>query len=247
MRFNTKTYELEGYVRMEQNLNTHFIIENEYGKIEFRIILKSRTTYVPIVKNSGITAYFYYNKTYNNKIIDCLGRELSYSIEPELFNSLTIDENTGNISGTVNVLPQYYNKYKIYCKNINGTDYGEYYFVVKFSDDTITCERDSGFNETLATTSGTLSIIPCFDGSDKNQTRICYLKEGKGIWSDIDDSECPKDISKVLIITFSSISGILIIIIIIILIIWLYKRNKGKESYNQLVEEKKVETNEIPV
>lgn len=178
--FNSEDCSISGMILKETTTVTDFTCINKYGSLHFHIKIFSIFSDIPVIANYTNMLYLFYRETYTDlQVAQCVGRDLEYSIGPELPRALTFDEKTGLINGRVEVEPGYGSPHVLKCINENGTDKAYINVYIETSDYPILIDN--------------IEILDLTAGEELTRKRICTVT-GKDLTYSI-EPELPEKIT----------------------------------------------------
>lgn len=116
-----ETLTVYGMTFFDESVETNFIISNKYGSINFNITFWSEAPIHPNITEYTSTEYLNYGEYYKIKPVICVGKNISFSISPELSEGLKFNEKSGEIYGNIKGYYPFTQTYIISCNNTFGS------------------------------------------------------------------------------------------------------------------------------
>lgn len=209
LQIDSTTGKLSGYIT--KSLSRTFTLiassSNKTALFEFKII--GKVSPLPSYIKSSLQTNYTFNlgiATETTSLFVPVGDNIIVTITPDLPSGFFINSATGAIYGTAAEDTEG-KEYTFRITNNNG--FTELKIFINYI--AIYCLEDNGFSKTLAIeTIGKTVSIKCASGQSGSKNRICYLKDRKGEWSEIEDT-CS--------LATGAITGIIIGCVLLLLVI----------------------------
>lgn len=122
MKFDPNLAQFNGIPRVVGTIVSNFVAKNQYGQISFTFTFEIESPLIPKKVVAEERVDLYYKEDYESiHPFVCVGNDLKYSTDPALFESLSINEQTGAISGKVDKDVSI-EAITFKCENVNGSE-----------------------------------------------------------------------------------------------------------------------------
>lgn len=216
--FNDHTGTLSGYTaKYFDPINTTVVITGGKSEkqVSFSFTLQSKILDIPVIVKSTILKDvildFGDTATVVKQLFTVVGDNIVITVSPDLPRGLNLNSKTGEISG----IPLVFMDQKLYTFTVtNPPSTAKETVEINISFKAVTCQADSGFPTTVAEKGGKEVTLKCGSAKSGMKTRKCYLTdEGRGIWSNVDESDCKMSNGSIAGIVIGSVAVGLILII----------------------------------
>lgn len=222
LKFDKSSGIISGYISKSfKEVNSTVLISGSGKQVSFNFMLMSVIIDEPRIIPSSIIpniSLIFGEEMKNVYLFVAVGSNLKINVNPSLPKGLYLDNKSGEIYGLAN---EYIEKAKYNFTIENPPSVKVESVIVEIELEGIYCENDDEFPRSLAMIGGNEILIDCGSSKKGMKKRRCILSDDrKGIWSEIDDSECELSDGVIIGIAVGSVAvGLLLIVVIVILLL----------------------------
>lgn len=172
------------------------------------------------------------------KLFEVVGDNISIIVNPELPKGIIFNNKNAIIYGMSNIKDIGKN-YTFTIQNYPSIK--EIIEIIYLKFESVLCESDNGFEETVAIIGGNIVVIDCGLMKSGYKSRICLLTDCKAEWSQIIDN-CEVNIGGIAAIVISVIIVLIIMICIIVYILLKSGKFRNRATSSVLIRQTKNES-----